>query len=135
MIGSGPSSNTSPPPTPPPNATNLGDAGIRGNSSDDDESETPFWTCKSRIVGITMPPHIGPQTFIIGQPVFHRYYTAFSYEGPSMGFGLAAARSVEDTDAEFAAAAERAASEEEQAEALASAREEELAAAMREANE
>merc|ERR1719428_1904770 len=123
MIGSGSSSNNSPP---PPNADNSGNS----SSSDDEEHETTFWTCKSRIVGITMPPHIGPQTFIIGQPAFHRYYTAFSYAGPSMGFGLSAARSVEDTDAEFAAAAE-----EERAEALASAREDELAAAMRKASE
>merc|ERR1719277_351245 len=116
MIGSRSSSNISPP---PPNADNSGNS----SSSDDEETETTFWTCKSRIVGITMPPHIGPQTFIIGQPAFHRYYTAFSYVGPSMGFGLAAARSAEDTDAEFAAAAERGAhEEEEQVQALAAMR-------------
>lgn len=67
-------------------------------AKDEEETHNRTWSCRSRVVGVEMPPHIGSKTFIIGQPVFHRYYTVFDYEGPRLGFGLAAARSVEPTD-------------------------------------
>merc|ERR1719382_794005 len=65
------------------------------------------WSCKSRVVGVTMPPQIGDAFFILGQPVFHRYYVAFDYDGPRLGFGLAAARSVEASDEEWMVAEEQ----------------------------
>lgn len=86
------------------------DAGGAGNATaqeGDDENRTEAWSCKSRVVGVTMPPQIGDAFFILGQPVFHRYYVAFDYDGPRLGFGLAAARSVEESDDEWTVAKER----------------------------
>ncbi|CAK0842247.1 unnamed protein product [Prorocentrum cordatum] len=73
------------------------------NATAQDKNQAESWSCKSRVVGVTMPPQIGDALFILGQPVFHRYYVAFDYEGPRLGFGLAAARSVEPSDEEWMA--------------------------------
>mmetsp|Transcript_102711 Transcript_102711/g.268066 ORF Transcript_102711/g.268066 Transcript_102711/m.268066 type:complete len:471 (+) Transcript_102711:185-1597(+) len=73
------------------------------NATAQDKNQAESWSCKSRVVGVTMPPQIGDAFFILGQPVFHRYYVAFDYEGPRLGFGLAAARSVEPSDEEWMA--------------------------------
>lgn len=51
--------------------------------------------CVPRVVGVTLPEPVGPTTFILGQPIFHRYYTVFNFEGPMVGFGLAAPRMLE----------------------------------------
>jgi hypothetical protein len=48
--------------------------------------------CRPRVVGVSMPPEIGDKTFILGQSVLHRYYTVFDFDGPRVGFGLAAGR-------------------------------------------
>mmetsp|Transcript_73093 Transcript_73093/g.190737 ORF Transcript_73093/g.190737 Transcript_73093/m.190737 type:complete len:471 (-) Transcript_73093:156-1568(-) len=45
--------------------------------------------CKPRIVGVNMPTTIGAKTFILGQPLLHRYYTVYDFEGPRVGFALA----------------------------------------------
>jgi len=45
--------------------------------------------CKPRIVGVNMPSSIGAKTFILGQPLLHRYYTVFDFDGPKVGFALA----------------------------------------------
>merc|ERR1719401_418620 len=51
--------------------------------------------CRPRVVGVSLPDYIGVKTFILGQPVLHRYYTVFNFDGPQMGFGLAAPRMAE----------------------------------------
>jgi hypothetical protein len=45
--------------------------------------------CKPRIVGVNMPTTIGAKTFILGQPLLHRYYTVYDFDGPQVGFALA----------------------------------------------
>lgn len=55
------------------------------------EQEIPR-VCRPRVVGVSMPPEIGDKTFILGQSVLHRYYTVFDFDGPRVGFGLAAGR-------------------------------------------
>lgn len=78
-----------------------GDADVDAREEGAEENRTTSWSCKSRVVGVTMPPQIGDAFFILGQPLFHRYYVAFDYDGPRLGFGLAAARSVEASDEEW----------------------------------
>jgi len=91
QIGSGPATATS----------DDGDADVEARQEGEEENNTTSWSCKSRVVGVTMPPQIGDAFFILGQPLFHRYYVAFDYDGPRLGFGLAAARSVEASDEEW----------------------------------
>jgi len=45
--------------------------------------------CKPRVVGVNMPTAIGAKTFILGQPLLHRYYTVYDLDGPQVGFALA----------------------------------------------
>eukprot|EP00747_Dinoflagellata_sp_TGD_P162431 gnl/TRDRNA2_/TRDRNA2_180032_c0_seq1.p1 gnl/TRDRNA2_/TRDRNA2_180032_c0~~gnl/TRDRNA2_/TRDRNA2_180032_c0_seq1.p1 ORF type:complete len:492 (-),score=111.90 gnl/TRDRNA2_/TRDRNA2_180032_c0_seq1:60-1535(-) len=46
--------------------------------------------CKPRIMPVNMKAPLGPNLFIFGEPVLHRYYTAFDYgKKPRVGFALA----------------------------------------------
>jgi hypothetical protein len=105
----------SPAPAPPPqeqvpggsgvpggaNATSLPAqaAGGKGATDSAREPEDAGRQCVPRVVGVTLPEPVGPTTFILGQPIFHRYYTVFNFEGPSVGFGLAAPRMLEQEHA------------------------------------
>merc|ERR1719498_555888 len=45
--------------------------------------------CRPRLMPVNMPAPLGPNLFILGEPVLHRYYTVFDWAGPSIGFGVA----------------------------------------------
>mmetsp|Transcript_20409 Transcript_20409/g.36849 ORF Transcript_20409/g.36849 Transcript_20409/m.36849 type:complete len:573 (-) Transcript_20409:45-1763(-) len=45
--------------------------------------------CRPRLMPVNMPAPLGPNLFILGEPVLHRYYSVFDWEGPRVGFGLA----------------------------------------------
>merc|ERR1719359_1547622 len=45
--------------------------------------------CRPRLMPVNMPAPLGPNLFILGEPVLHRYYTVFDWAGPKIGFGLA----------------------------------------------
>lgn len=79
------------------NATSLPAEAAEGKEATDSarEPEDGGRQCVPRVVGVTLPEPVGPTTFILGQPIFHRYYTVFNFEGPSVGFGLAAPRMLE----------------------------------------
>jgi len=53
-----------------------------------DESQVVRF-CRPRTMPVTMPEPIGPDLFILGEPVLHRYYTVFNWDGKQVGFGLA----------------------------------------------
>jgi len=78
------------------NATSLLARAAEGKEATDSsrELEDAGRVCVPRVVGVTLPEPFGT-TFILGQPIFHRYYTVFNFEGPSIGFGLAAPRMLE----------------------------------------
>jgi hypothetical protein len=44
--------------------------------------------CRPRLMPVNLPPPVGPNLFILGEPVLQRYYTVFDWKGPSIGFGL-----------------------------------------------
>jgi hypothetical protein len=47
--------------------------------------------CKPKLMPVNMPKPLGPKLFILGEPVLHRYYTAYDWsEPPRVGLGLAA---------------------------------------------
>lgn len=45
--------------------------------------------CRPRLMPVNMPAPLGPNLFILGEPVLHRYYTVFDWAGPKVGFGVA----------------------------------------------
>jgi len=48
--------------------------------------------CRPRVMPVNLPAPLGPKLFILGEPVLHRYYTAFDWEAQQVGFALAATR-------------------------------------------
>merc|ERR1719456_1427882 len=45
--------------------------------------------CRPRLMPVNMPAPLGPNLFILGEPVLHRYYTVFDWKGPRIGLGVA----------------------------------------------
>merc|ERR1719482_1837449 len=45
--------------------------------------------CRPRLMPVNMPAPLGPNLFILGEPVLHRYYTVFDWKGPRIGMGVA----------------------------------------------
>jgi len=60
--------------------------------------------CTPRLIPVGFPAPLGPNLFILGEPVLRRYYSVFDWEAGRIGFGLAAtpenARLLADGDAE-----------------------------------
>jgi len=46
--------------------------------------------CRAALLPIEMEEPLGPKLFIFGEPVLHKYYTAFDWQQQLIGFGLAA---------------------------------------------
>jgi len=47
-------------------------------------------TCSPKLMSVNMPKALGPNLFILGEPVLQRYYTAYDWAERKIGFGLAA---------------------------------------------
>jgi len=45
-------------------------------------------TCTPRLMPVNFPEPLGPNLFILGEPVLHRYYTVFDWKAEAIGFGL-----------------------------------------------
>lgn len=45
--------------------------------------------CTPRLMPVNLPKPLGPNLFILGEPVLHRYYTVYDWEKKAIGFGLA----------------------------------------------
>lgn len=48
--------------------------------------------CRPRLMPVRLPAPLGPDVFILGEPVLHNYYTVFDWATPRIGFGLANSR-------------------------------------------
>jgi hypothetical protein len=44
--------------------------------------------CRPRLMPVNMPAPLGPNLFILGEPVLHRYYSVFDWKGPRIGLGV-----------------------------------------------
>jgi hypothetical protein len=44
--------------------------------------------CRPRLMPVNLPAPVGPNLFILGEPVLQRYYTVFDWKAKSIGFGL-----------------------------------------------
>merc|ERR1719373_231546 len=50
------------------------------------------WVCAPRIMPVNLPAPLGPNLFILGEPVLHRYYTVYDWKTKEIGFGLSATK-------------------------------------------
>jgi len=48
--------------------------------------------CRPRLMPVNMPAPLGPNLFILGEPVLHRYYTIFDWKGPSIGMSVSTSK-------------------------------------------
>merc|ERR1719238_1029302 len=46
--------------------------------------------CRPRIMAVNLPEPIGPDLFILGEPLLHRYYTVYDWSAERVGFGISA---------------------------------------------
>lgn len=44
------------------------------------------WQCRPRLMPIGLPAPLGPNLFILGEPVLRKYYSVFDRSGPKIGF-------------------------------------------------
>jgi len=49
--------------------------------------------CLPRIMPVNLPKPLGPNLFILGEPVLHQYYTVFDWSEKKIGFGISATES------------------------------------------
>lgn len=45
--------------------------------------------CQPRVMPVNMQKPLGPNLFLLGEPVLHRYYTVYDWHKQRVGFGLA----------------------------------------------
>jgi hypothetical protein len=70
-------------------ATNSSTTANVTNLTADETSSTVARFCRPRLMPVSMPAPLGPKLFILGEPVLHRYYTVFDWEGPRVGMAVA----------------------------------------------
>jgi len=46
-------------------------------------------SCRPKVIPVNMKKPLGPNLFILGEPILHRYYTVYDWEAKRVGFGLA----------------------------------------------
>jgi saccharopepsin len=59
-------------------------------------AKTGRMTCKPNLMRVSMPPPLGPNLLVLGEPVLRRYYTVFDWAKKAIGF----AEPKEELDAE-----------------------------------
>merc|ERR1719199_2016239 len=76
-------SNTIVPAIPPSidSATNPASPALVGSSG--------AGLCRPRVMPVNFQKPLGPNVFLLGEPVLHRYYTVYDWHKQRVGFGLA----------------------------------------------
>merc|ERR1719253_859734 len=46
--------------------------------------------CAPRLMPVNLPDPLGPNLFILGEPILHRYYTVYDWTEKKIGFGISA---------------------------------------------
>jgi len=55
--------------------------------------------CRASLMPVEADPALGSKTWILGEPVLQKYYTAYDWDGRRVGFGLAAHPAAHEGDA------------------------------------
>lgn len=58
-----------------------------------DQWKNQIRTCAPRLMPVNLPDPLGPNLFILGEPVLHRYYTVYDWAEKRIGFGMSASTS------------------------------------------
>jgi len=69
--------------------------------------------CTPKLLPVSWPAPVGPNVFILGEPLLQRYYTVFDWGGQRAGFGLAAHLRAPSRERQAAAPAEGALAQDE----------------------
>lgn len=56
------------------------------------EQSSALRTCAPRLMPVNLPDPLGPNLFILGEPVLHRYYTVYDWKEKQIGFGFSATK-------------------------------------------
>merc|ERR1719263_1021384 len=56
---------------------------------EEDSEQNANRKCKPRVMPVNLPPPLGPNLFLLGEPVLSRYYSVYNWGNMSIGFGLA----------------------------------------------
>eukprot|EP00443_Scrippsiella_acuminata_P048677 CAMPEP_0115179342 /NCGR_PEP_ID=MMETSP0270-20121206/6360_1 /TAXON_ID=71861 /ORGANISM="Scrippsiella trochoidea, Strain CCMP3099" /LENGTH=543 /DNA_ID=CAMNT_0002592319 /DNA_START=67 /DNA_END=1698 /DNA_ORIENTATION=+ len=56
------------------------------------QTQKPSHSCAPRIMPVNLPAPLGPNLFILGEPLLSRYYTVYDWKEAQIGFGLAATK-------------------------------------------
>lgn len=71
------------------NASSVALEEVQGKLQDSDAEV--MRKCKPKVMAVNLPAPLGPDMFIFGEPLLHRYYTVFDGKSPPrVGFALAA---------------------------------------------
>ena len=54
--------------------------------------EVEAWHCSDRLRSINFLAPLGPNLFVLGEPVLHKYYAVFDWQAQEVGFGLSSSR-------------------------------------------
>ena len=67
--------------------------GVQNDPETELEIPTPVaWHCSARLMSINFPAPLGPNLFVLGEPVLHKYDTVFDWYAQEVGFGLSSSR-------------------------------------------
>uniref|UniRef100_A0A7S4Q7Q5 Peptidase A1 domain-containing protein n=1 Tax=Alexandrium monilatum TaxID=311494 RepID=A0A7S4Q7Q5_9DINO len=71
----------------------LQDSPVREDAGDASQADNATLTqellCTPKLLPVSWPEPVGPNVFILGEPVLQRYYTVFDWAGHRAGFALA----------------------------------------------
>lgn len=74
--------------------TNATKNSTNTNISADANSTSPLVVCRSSLLPVDQGHTLDANTFILGEPVLRRYYTAYDWGGKRVGFALASHKSI-----------------------------------------
>eukprot|EP00747_Dinoflagellata_sp_TGD_P148000 gnl/TRDRNA2_/TRDRNA2_176872_c14_seq17.p1 gnl/TRDRNA2_/TRDRNA2_176872_c14~~gnl/TRDRNA2_/TRDRNA2_176872_c14_seq17.p1 ORF type:complete len:504 (+),score=85.95 gnl/TRDRNA2_/TRDRNA2_176872_c14_seq17:155-1666(+) len=62
---------------------------LPAHADDEAANASATWKCNPRLMPVKLPAPLGPNLFLLGEPVLHRYYTAYDWAKLQIGFALA----------------------------------------------
>lgn len=71
-------------------ANKAGDSNMPSQGKALDISRSHQRTCAPRLMPVNLPDPLGPNLFILGEPMLHRYYTVYDWSEKKIGFSVAA---------------------------------------------
>lgn len=64
-------------------------AGMTGDEAAKSAASRSGRHCRPKVMPVKLSAPLGPKLFILGEPILHRYYTAYDWQSQQIGLGLA----------------------------------------------